>query len=103
MQNAPSPRGLVGLLKMPEINEGVAADAYRSAEVWAPKTASQTDRYGIWCMVYGIWRWSRANMLAKASENYRGQSAKRANCSAAASILKSPKAESPKSANRTHN
>jgi len=53
MQNAPSPRGLVGLLKMPEINEGVAADAYRSAEVWAPKTASQTDRYGIWCMVYG--------------------------------------------------
>jgi len=50
MQNAPSPRGLVGLLKMPEINEGVAADAYRSAEVWAPKTASQTDRYGIWYM-----------------------------------------------------
>jgi len=32
---------------MPEINEGVAADAYRSAEVWAPKTASQTDRYGM--------------------------------------------------------
>ncbi|EDW41288.1 GM24637 [Drosophila sechellia] len=66
---------------MPEINEGVAADAYRFPHQTRP-TFSDPSKIDVdmGCMELMQMEMESGNMLAKASENYRGQSAKRADC-----------------------